>query len=149
MNKKLLTLFLFSFSLLLSLLPVHVLEIRFNDFTLLIPLTSSLILSIEYTHSVSLTKVVDVYEINESGIYAIETRWQDFIAGQPLNGSLEGSFFVKKLKVFLGKSWEYWFISSNNFTLRVNGVRLVQPPQDGFLEFRVKVVPALKTITGW
>ncbi|WP_169302206.1 DUF1850 domain-containing protein [Ferroglobus placidus] len=124
------------------------LEVKFDDYALIIPLSSTLLLSVEYVHSVSLTKVIDVYMVNESGIYFVETKWQEFEAGQPLNGSVEGKFFVKKANKYLGKEWKYWFIPLNNFTIKVGKSVFHQPNGEGFLEFRVKTVPAFKLITG-
>ena len=146
MGKKLLILFLFSLLILIATYPVRVLEIKFNNHSLLLPLTTTLIISVEYVHSVSLTKVVDTYNVNKSGIYFIETKWQEFEAGQPLNGSFEGEFLVKKTSKFLGKEWKYWFIPLNNFTLKIDGDSFHQPNEDGFLEFKVKEIPAFKLI---
>ncbi len=152
MNKRLPFLFLFlaPIAAVLAFRPVHVLEITFNDFNLLVPLSGTSTLSVEYTHSVSLTKVVDVYRINESGIYAYEEKWQEFLAGQPLNGSPEGEFFVKRLDKSLGKEWMYWFIEVNHFRLVLDGRPVFeQPAEDGLLVIRVKEVPAFKAHAGW
>ena len=114
-----------------------------------IPLTTYVTVSVEYNHSVSLTRVVDTYRVNQTGIYAIEERWQDFFAGQPLEGEIENGFAVKKLNAHLGQEWKYWFISMNDFKLYINDELVyVQPSEDGFLTFRVERVPVIVSITG-
>ncbi len=102
--------------------------------------------SVEYVHSVSLTKVIDVYEVNESGIYALEERWQQFDAGQPLDFQrVENGYFVKKLDEYLGESWEYWFIPLNDAKVRVNGKLVLRGY--GVLRLEVREVPLL--LRGW
>ncbi|WP_456371244.1 DUF1850 domain-containing protein [Geoglobus sp.] len=127
--------------------PVTVIVISFNSNQVVVPLSTTLTVSIEYTHSVSLTDVEDIYDVNDSGIYIREERWQDFLAGQPLEGRIEGRYLVKEMNDYLGKEWEYWFIDVNSFRVYVNGrLALVQPAEDGFLTLRVERVPAIMTI---
>ncbi len=150
MNKRLYFLFLgvCAAFVLILIRPVHVLEISFNGYHFLIPVTGTLTVSLHYTHSVSLTKVVDVYSVNESGIYAKEERWQDFLAGQPLDGRFEDGYIVKEMNTYLGKEWKYWFIELNEFRLYVNGeLAFRQPEESGILNMRVREVPAYKVIT--
>ncbi len=107
-------------------------------------------LSVEYTHSVSLTKVVDVYLINKTGIYAVEEKWEDSFAGQPINGSFENGFSVKKINKNLGKRWEYWFIQFNNFNIWIDGKEVFdQPEEDGHLTFEIKQIPVFRLYAGW
>lgn len=149
MNKRLYFLFLGVCLVLLFALirPVYVLDVSFNGYHLLIPLTSTLTVSVQYTHSVSLTKVIDTYSVNRTGIYATEERWQEFLAGQPLNGRFEDGFLVKDMNIYLGREWEYWFIKINGFRLYINGEQVYkQPAEDGILTLEVKEVPAFRVI---
>ncbi len=144
LNKKKYFLFLFlSVSILYVIFrPVYVLEMSFNNHSMLFPFTSTLILSVQYVHSVSLTDVVDVYRINKTGIFAVEEKWKDFMAGQPLNGTIENGYFVSRMDKNLGYEWKYWFIKENRFEIRIdNRTVFVQPDEDGILSFRIKQVP--------
>jgi hypothetical protein len=138
--------------LILAFFPVDTLVIEFNEKECYVPLNSNFTLTVRYTHSVSLTKVVDVYRIDETGIYAVQERWQQFDAGQPLDVQrIEDGYFVKNVNLYLGKSWRYWFIPLNNATVEVDGrVVFVQPEEEGILRFEIKKVPAILTIIrGW
>jgi len=141
-------LFLSLVFLLLAFLPVNVLEIKFNEKACYYPIISNLTLMVAYTHSVSLTKVVDVYRIDKTGIYAIQERWQQFDAGQPLDiQGTDGQFYIKSMNMFLGKSWEYWFIPLNNVTVKIDEkVVFVQPKEEGVMSLKIKKVPAILTI---
>ncbi len=141
-------LFLLLVFLVFALLPVNALEIKFNEKVCYYPLISNFTLIVAYTHSVSLTKVIDVYRIDKTGIYAIQERWQQFDAGQPLDiQDKEGQFFVKNMNMSLGKSWEYWFIPLNNATVKIDGkVVFVQPKEEGIMKFKIRKVPAILTI---
>lgn len=130
--------------------PVYVLDVSFNGHHLIFPLTGTLTVSVRYTHSVSLTQVMDSYSVNRTGIYATEERWQDFLAGQPLDGKFEDGFLVKNINAYLGNEWEYWFIEMNRFRLIINGEEVYrQPPVDGILTLEVKDVPAFIVIARW
>ena len=136
----------------LALVPVDTLVIKFNEKVCYVPLNSNFTLTVRYTHSVSLTKIVDVYRVDEKGIYAIQEKWQQFDAGQPLDiQRIEDGYFVKSMNVYLGKSWQYWFIPLNNATVEINGkVVFVQPEEEGILRFEIEKVPAILTIIrGW
>ncbi len=134
----------------LALVPVDTLVIKFNEKVCYVPLNSNFTLTVRYTHSVSLTKIVDVYRVDEKGIYAIQEKWQQFDAGQPLDiQRIEDGYFVKSMNVYLGKSWQYWFIPLNNATVEINGkVVFVQPEEEGILRFEIEKVPAILTIIG-
>lgn len=141
-------LFLSLVFLLLAFLPVSALEIKFNEKVCYYPLISNFTLMVAYTHSVSLTKVIDVYRIDKTGIYAIQEKWQQFDAGQPLDIQYtEEQFYIKSMNMFLGKSWEYWFIPLNNATVKIDEkVVFVQPEEEGVMRFEIKNVPAILTI---
>ena len=125
------------------LLPISVIRIEFGGNDCYFNLESTSTLEIHYTHSVSLTKVVDVYRVSPEGIYFVQERWQEFLAGQPVDFDYRsGSFYVKNAHEFLGKSWSYWFIPVNNVTITLNGrVLFRQLPQEGVLEIRVEKIP--------
>lgn len=143
--------FLF-FSLLIIiilLLPVTVIEIEFNDFKCYYRFHSNSTLKIDYTHSVSLTKVIDIYKISNEGIFAVEERWQEFLAGQPIdfNYRIKG-FYVKRINKFLGKKWEYWFIPINNATITLDKkLVFIQPEEDGLMRLEIKKAPLLVIIS--
>ena len=128
----------FAAFLLFFVLPSRVLELDVGGNTCFI--FGDAKLSVEYTHSVSLTKVVDTYEINASGIYIVEERWQQFDAGQPINfDRIEDGYYVKSKVEYLGNSWQYWFIPINNASVKV-GDRVFYH-REGVLKFEVKSVP--------
>jgi len=134
--------------LFLTLFPTTALEIGFNKNVCYFPLSSNPTLIISYTHSVSLTKVVDIYRINKTGIYAIQEKWQEFMAGQPLDVQYtEGQFYVKDMNMYLGKSWEYWFIPLNNVTVKISDkIVFTQLKEEGIMKFKVKKVPFVFSI---
>ncbi|ALM74203.1 conserved exported hypothetical protein [Thermococcus barophilus] len=131
------------------LVPVSVIRIEFGDNACYYFLGSNSTLEISYTHSVSLTKVVDIYRISNDGIFAVEERWQEFLAGQPLDFNYRaGSFYVKKMNKFLGKNWEYWFIPINNATIKINDkIVFVQPKEDGIMKIEIGRIPILLIIS--
>lgn len=103
-----------------------------------------------YKHSVSLTNVVDVYKVNESGLYAVQERWQEFEAGQPMEGRIEDGYMVKDMNMQLGKTWDYWFIPLNNVTLELNDKRInFKPNGEGIMQFRVEKNPVLVPLLRW
>jgi len=138
----------FLFLLLFLLFPVPVIGIEFNENVCYCPIGSNSTLEVVYTHSVSLTRVVDVYRVSEDGIYVLQEKWQEFLAGQPINFDYRiGKFYVKNLNMHLGKSWEYWFIPVNNATVKINGrIMFVQPKEEGIMKIEVRKIPFLLMI---
>ena len=140
-------LFLFFILVILSatLYPLDVLVVEFNGKSCYLILDHNFTLSVEYIHSVSHTKVVDVYMVDDTGIRAVEERWQQFDAGQPLDVQcVRDGFFIKKLNVSLGKSWQYWFIPLNRAKVLVDGnIVFVQPAEEGVLKLEVKQIPVI------
>ena len=130
---------------------MNALQLKFNERTVCYaPLFSSLKITVNYTHSVSLTKVVDVYTVNDSGIFAVQERWQQFDAGQPLETHVENGFFVKNMRMYLGRSWEYWFIPLNNVTVKLDGkIVFSGPDEDGILEFGLVRDPFIVIASRW
>jgi len=106
---------------------------------------SELILSIEYIHSVSLTKVIDKFKISKEGIWAIESRWQQFDAGQSTDFTkVEGNFFVKEMNLFLGKKWCYWFIPLNRVNVKLGQKEIFNNiEKEGKVLFEVKKKPVV------
>ncbi|MCD6419227.1 MAG: DUF1850 domain-containing protein, partial [Synergistetes bacterium] len=102
------------------IIPVNVFEVGSREGVVRCLLLHPLKVQISYTHSVSLTKVIDTYRVSKEGIWAIEERWQQFDAGQPLNfQGIKNGYFVKKLNMYMGKSCRYWFIPINDVSIRV------------------------------
>jgi len=136
--------FLF-FVFLFVFFPINALKIEFNEKTICYsPIVSSLTLTVNYKHSVSLTRVVDIYQVNESGITAIQEKWQQFEAGQPLEANVDNGFFVKNMNMYLGKNWEYWFIPLNNVTIGLNGKAVLSGLKDeGKVRFEVLKIPTI------
>ncbi len=107
-------------------------------------------ITVNYVHSVSLTRVIDVYIINNSGIFAVQEKWQQFDAGQPIEANVEDGFFVKNMHMYLGKEWEYWFIPLNNATIKLNGkIVFSNPNKEGILEFKLRKIPAIMLTFRW
>ena len=134
--------------LVVLLLPVSVIGVEFGGSECYYHLEPNSTLEVHYTHSVSLTKVVDVYRLSKNGIYFTKEMWQEFLAGQPIDFQYkQGEFYVKEANEFLGKSWSYWFIPVNNVTVLVDGNTVfVQPRKEGVLEIEVKEVPYILSI---
>lgn len=133
------------------LFPINTLEIRFNENTVCYsPILSTLTLEVNYKHSVSLTNVVDVYKVDGSGISVIQERWQEFEAGQPMDGRFENGYLVKDMNLYLGKSWEYWFIPLNEVSVEVDEKEInFKPEEEGIMQFRVVRNPLLVPLLRW
>ncbi len=136
--------------LIVLVFPVNVLEIDSKEGVVKCPLFSPVKVEISYTHSVSLTKVIDTYKVSKDGIWAIEERWQQFDAGQPLSFQrVKNGFFVKRLNMYMGKSWRYWFIPLNDVSVKVDGkLVLSHMKKEGILQFGVKRVPLITVLFG-
>ncbi|NJE06002.1 DUF1850 domain-containing protein [Thermococcus sp. M36] len=129
----------------LAMYPFPAVGIAFNGTECYYPLRGQTVLEVSYTHSVSLTKVIDVYRISNRGIYFTMEKWQEFLAGQPMDFDYrDGEFYVKLADRFLGKSWEYWFIPLNNFTVKIDGSSVfIQPAEAGVLRIEAVNVPGI------
>ncbi|MCD6419523.1 MAG: DUF1850 domain-containing protein [Synergistetes bacterium] len=132
------------------IIPVNVFEVESKEGVVRCLLLHPLKVRISYTHSVSLTKVIDTYRVSKDGIWAIEERWQQFDAGQPLNfQGIKNGYFIKKLNMYMGKSWRYWFIPINDVSIRVEKkVVLSHMKKQGILEFKVDRVPLIMVLFG-
>lgn len=92
---------------------------------------------ISYLHSVSLTRVEESYFALPWGLVLGESRWQDFLAGQPLDyDATERGFFVSRKKVFLGREWSYGFIEENEARISLEGKLAIRRPS-GLVKIRV------------
>lgn len=138
-------------AIILSLLPISILEVRTEEGTAFCSLffNSEIILKVSYTHSVSLTQVIDTYRIDRKGIWAIEERWQQFDAGQPIDfDEIETGFFIKKLNMLLGREWSYWFIPINKVSIVLNNEYIFRDiEREGKVVFRIKKIPLIITLT--
>lgn len=150
LNVRLLTL---TFLILLTLLPIELLEVRTEEGTYVCSLffNSDITLTLTYTHSVSLTKVVDKFRITKDGIWAIESRWQQFDAGQSIDFTrVEDEFFVKDMNLFLGKEWTYWFIPLNKVSIKLNEKCIFQNiEKEGKVKFYLKRKPVVVILLSW
>lgn len=137
----------------LALLPIKLLEVKTEEGTYLCSLfcNSDVILVLTYIHSVSLTKVIDKFRITRDGIWAIESRWQQFDAGQPIDfNRTENGFFVKEMNLFLGKEWTYWFIPLNKVSIKLNEKYIVKNMEkEGKVRFNLRRMPLILTLLSW
>ncbi len=94
-------------------------------------------IEISYIHSVSLTPVEESYFALPWGVALGESRWQDFLAGQPLDyDSTEGNFFVSRRRIFLGREWSYGFAAENETRVSVEDELIFYRPA-GLVKIRV------------
>ncbi|BAD85125.1 hypothetical protein TK0936 [Thermococcus kodakarensis KOD1] len=101
-------------------------------------------ITIEYIHSVERSEVVETLKVNSSGIYAIGMKWKDFGAGLPEDfQEWNGSWYEKRINIYLGKSLDYWFIPLNRANITVDGLPAFAPRSDTLIEFRVESCPLL------
>ncbi|MCX8128116.1 MAG: DUF1850 domain-containing protein [Synergistetes bacterium] len=137
----------------LLFLPIKLLEIRTEEGTYICSLffNSEVIITLSYIHSVSLTEVIDKFKVTGDGIWAIESRWQQFDAGQPIDfNRIENGFFVKEMRLFLGNEWIYWFIPLNRPSIRLDGKYLVQEMRkEGKVKFKLRKEPLVFIIFSW
>ncbi len=80
----------------------------------------------------------------------MEEKWQQFDAGQPLSfQKMEKGFFIKKLNMFMGKEWKYWFIPLNSVSIKVNSNFIVHDmKKEGIVDFAVVKVPLISILAG-
>ncbi|ASJ00243.1 DUF1850 domain-containing protein [Thermococcus gorgonarius] len=132
--------------LILSLtLPRKVLIINDGKLEKIYPLGSHLLV-VEYVHSVERSRVIEILEVNKSGIYAVGMKWQDFGAGLPEDFQRwNGEWYEKKISIPLGKSLDFWFIPLNQANISVDGSLALAPRSDTLVKFEVKSCPLLLT----
>ncbi|NJE54913.1 DUF1850 domain-containing protein [Thermococcus sp. 21S9] len=106
-------------------------------------------LRIEYNHSVEHSEVIEVIEVNSSGMFVRKMLWKDFGAGLPedIQGR-EGDYYYKVIDQPLGKSLDYWFIPFNRPQIIVNNESVIRPPTPGLVHFRVEKCPLILTAIG-
>jgi hypothetical protein len=101
-------------------------------------------ITVEYLHSVERSEVVETLKVNRSGIYATGMRWKDFGAGLPEDfQEWNGSWYEKRINIYLGKSLDYWFIPLNQANITVDNSIAFAPRSDTLIKFRVKSCPIL------
>ncbi len=137
--KKFFLFLVFLLLLLISLLPwKSVLVITDGNVEKIYPLGEHEI-TIEYIHSVERSKVIETLKVNESGIYATGMKWKDFGAGLPEDFQvLNGSWYEKRINIYLGKELDYWFIPLNHANITVDGSLTFAPREDTLIKFRVE-----------
>jgi len=106
-------------------------------------------LRVEYNHSVEHSEVIEVIEVNSSGMFVKKMLWKDFGAGLPedIQGR-EGDYYYKVIDQPLGKSLDYWFIPFNRARIIVNNESIIRPPTPGLVHFRVEMCPIILIALG-
>lgn len=104
---------------------------------------------IEYNHSVEHSEVIEVIEVNSSGMFVRKMLWKDFGAGLPedIQGR-EGDYYYKIIDQPLGKSLDYWFIPFNRPKIVINNRTVIRPPTPGLVKFRVEKCPLILVLVG-
>ncbi len=106
-------------------------------------------ITIEYIHSVERSEVIETLVVNRSGIYATGMKWKDFGAGLPEDfQDWNGSWYEKRINIYLGKSLDYWFIPVNQANITVDGSLAFAPRSDTLIKFQIKSCPILLTAIG-
>jgi hypothetical protein len=143
--KKALFLFLLLF---LLALPVKSLVISQGTESWSFPLGNRW-LKIEYNHSVEHSEVIEIIQVNSSGMFVREMLWSDFGAGLPedIQGLRDG-YYYKKIDQPLGMSLDYWFIPFNRPEIVVDNSTVIRPRTPGLVHFTVKTCPLILTIVG-
>ncbi len=142
--KRILTLVLGLTALALVSWPVGIFSIQTEEGRWGFPLLCSfLTVKIRYVHSVSITLVEDTYCVSVFGIWVVKEKWQDFIAGQPIDFDYtENGFYVKTTRRFLGNEWYYGFIPFNKVLVFVdNRPVITNIKKEGLMILRVRFVP--------
>jgi len=140
--------------LLLSLLvfafvfPVHTLVIQDKEASYTTILGTAW-MSIEYNHSVEHSEVIEIIEVNSSGMFVRKMLWKDFGAGLPEDiQGMEGDYYYKIVDQPLGKSLDYWFIPFNRAKIIVDNKTVLTPKGPELVHFRVKRCPIILILVG-
>ncbi|EEB74022.1 DUF1850 domain-containing protein [Thermococcus sp. AM4] len=105
--------------------------------------------TIRYIHSVERSTVIEVLQVNSSGIYAREMWWKDFGAGLPEDIQfMKDGFYVKRIDIPLGKSLDFWFIPLNRARIYVDGHLVLQPKSEALVHFRVERCMLIQKVVG-
>lgn len=106
-------------------------------------------LRIEYNHSVEHSEVVEIIEVNSSGMFVREMLWRDFGAGLPEDvQGLKDGYYYKDIDQPLGKSLDYWFIPFNRPKIVVDNTTVIRPKTPGLVHFRIKSCPLVLILMG-
>jgi len=141
-------LLVFFILVMLFFVPVNSLVIEDRERSYATPL-GEVWLRIEYNHSVEHSEVIEIIEVNSSGMFVRKMLWKDFGAGLPedIQGR-EGDYYYKLVDQPLGKSLDYWFIPFNRARIIVNNRTVLTPRGPELVHFRVKTCPLLLVIIG-
>ncbi|ASJ01851.1 hypothetical protein A3L09_00535 [Thermococcus profundus] len=146
--RKFLFFFLFAVAGLGFLFPSYCLSISDGSSERVYPL-GDLNVTIDYIHSVERSEVIEVLEVNSSGIYARQMWWKDFGAGLPEDfQTIRNGFYFKEINIPLGKSLDFWFIPLNRARIYVNGRLALKPAGDTLVSFRVERCFLIQKIVG-
>ena len=141
-------LFFFSVLLITAVFPVNSLVITTQSSSHVFPL-GRVWMEIEYNHSVEHSEVIELIEVNSSGMFVRKMLWKDFGAGLPEDiQGLENGYYYKLIDQPLGKSLDYWFIPFNRPRIKVNNVTVLKPKTPGLVHFRVERCPLILVIIG-
>jgi len=145
--KRALLLFLFPLIIVL-LFPVNSLVIKDNESSYT-GILGTVWLRIEYNHSVEHSEVVEIIEVNSSGMFVRKMLWKDFGAGLPedIQGRA-GDYYYKLIDQPLGRSLDYWFIPFNRAKIIVNNRTVLRPKGPELVHFRVERCPLILVLIG-
>jgi len=134
--------------LLLLLFPVRSLVISQGDNSQVFILGDRW-LRIEYNHSVEHSEVIEVIEVNSSGMFVREMMWRDFGAGLPEDiQGIKNGYYYKVIDQPLGRSLDYWFIPFNRPRIIVDNRTVIRPRTPGLVHFMVKSCPLVLILMG-
>ena len=138
--------FFIAIMIVIAIFPVNVLVIKTSSSSTPFILGDRTV-EIQYNHSVEHSEVIEVIEVNSSGMFVREMLWKDFGAGLPedIQGR-KGEYYYKLIDQPLGKSLDYWFIPSNRPRITIDNRTVITPPTPGLVHFRVKSCPVILVI---
>jgi hypothetical protein len=101
-------------------------------------------MEITYNHSVEKSNVIEIYKVNESGIYLIKMEWKDFGAGLPQDYQyINNGYYVKVVNIYIGKNITYWFIKDNQAKIIVDGKLLLNVNNNSLIKIKVEKWPII------
>jgi len=107
----------------LSVLPVGVVAISADPGGRLVTarIGEGIEIDLSYVHSVEMTRVYELYRIDNKGIQLHQMRWQSTGAGLPDSyDSWENGYYMKEQRVNLGRQLDYWFIPASDPEICLN-----------------------------
>lgn len=128
--------------------PVNALVITDSNNSYVAPV-GDLWMRIEYNHSVEHSEVIEIIEVNSSGMFVREMLWSDFGAGLPEDiQGLKDGYYYKKIDQPLGRSLDYWFIPFNRAKISVDNRTVLTPKGPELVHIRIERCPLLLVIMG-